>query len=209
MSDLLEDLLIQASEATKEPPPPSAGGIPRQWVPFVDQTAHKMGFLAPFVAGGLYHMHRFARKTDSPSFQTGEGGCKKRGNCCHYVLIRYSPSRLSAAYSIFWYTQFLGFYPRLKEPQEYEGKEDACDGMSLSQKRWLLQLNIILRPLVCRQWPMIEYFGYPQHTQRGVATDQTLYTRLKPQTTLKVGTPVSKSFNPKVPAIHTIHLEVR
>lgn len=156
MSDLLDELLIQASDAIQQPPTPE-GGIPRQWVPGWIRHSVKC-FLAPFVAMD-YHMQRFARKLVRPPFKQ-EGGCKKRGNCCHYVLIRYSPS-LIGRFFYFWYTQFQGFYPRLKEPQEYEGKMMHVMGCRYLKKDGSCG-QYRLRPLVCRQWPMIEYFGYPR-----------------------------------------------
>ncbi|MCB1107024.1 MAG: YkgJ family cysteine cluster protein [Chlamydiia bacterium] len=155
MSDILDELLLQAAEA-KRPPPPPPQGIPRPWVPRWIRQPIKW-FLLPFVLIDL-QMQRLARKLIRPPFKQ-EGKCKKRGNCCHYVLIRYSRSFIGRLF-YFWYTQFLGFYPRLQEPQEYEGKLMHVMGCRyLREDGSCSQYH--LRPLVCRQWPVIEHFGYP------------------------------------------------
>ncbi|MCB1110056.1 MAG: YkgJ family cysteine cluster protein [Chlamydiia bacterium] len=156
MSDLLDDLLIQASEA-KEPPPAPSGGIPKQWVPAWIRQPVKWLFL-PFVLFD-YSIQRLARKIIRPPFKR-EGQCKRRGNCCHYVLIRSSRSLIGRLFYI-WHTQFLGFYPRLKEPQEYEGKPVHVMGCRYLKPDGSCR-QYHLRPLVCRQWPIIEHFGYPR-----------------------------------------------
>lgn len=156
MSDLLDELLIQAAEA-QEPPPPPEKGIPRQWVPFFIRQPLKW-LVLPFVVID-YHMQRLARKVIRPPFKQ-EGKCKRRGNCCHYVLIRHSTSLIGRLF-YFWYTQFLGFYPRLKKPQEYEGKRMYVMGCRYLKKDGSCA-QYRLRPLICRQWPMIEHFGYPR-----------------------------------------------
>ncbi|MCB1085345.1 MAG: YkgJ family cysteine cluster protein, partial [Chlamydiia bacterium] len=80
--------------------------------------------------------------------------------CCHTVLIRYSSNLIGRLFYL-WYTQFHGFYPRLSKPQWYEGKKMHVMGCRYLKKDGTCR-QYRLRPLVCRQWPMIEYFGYPQ-----------------------------------------------
>lgn len=156
MSELLKSLLLEAGEATQPPPDPPFG-IRRRWVPFWIRLPTKLVVL-PFVWIDFL-MQKLARKFVRPPFKR-EGACKRRGNCCHYVLIRYSTSLIGRLF-YFWYTQFQGFYPRLKEPQTYEGKT-----MHVMGCRYLREDGSCgqyhLRPLVCRQWPVVEHFGYPQ-----------------------------------------------
>ncbi len=156
----LEDLLEAAGEAT-EPPPPPQGGIPKQWLPRWIRWPIKWIAL-PFVLIDLF-MQKMARKVIRPPFQR-EGGCKRRGNCCHYVMIRYSKNLIGRLF-FFWYTQFHGFYPRIKKPQIYEGKKMYVMGCRYLQKDGSCG-QYRLRPLICRQWPVIEHFGYP-HILKG------------------------------------------
>ena len=155
----MTDLFAQTLESQCPPHllPHSKDKILRQWVPsFIRQTL-KYLFL-PFVLLD-YFMHRFARKIIRPPFRQ-EGGCLKRGACCHYVLIRYSSSLFGRLF-YFWYTQILGFYPRLKKLEEYEGKKMYVMGCRYLKKNGSCS-QYLLRPLVCRQWPVIEHFGYPR-----------------------------------------------
>ena len=155
-SEILEDLLYEASIATQRPPPPD-GGIPRRWVPFWIREPIKWLAL-PFVLIDLL-MQKIAKKIIRPPFKK-EGTCKRRGNCCHFVLIAYSKSIIGRLF-YFWYTQFLGFYKRYPEPQSYEGKKMHVMGCRFLQKDGSCG-QYHLRPLICRQWPKIEYFGYPK-----------------------------------------------
>lgn len=156
MSEILSDLLEQAEDRLHPPPDPEFG-IKKPWVPKWISTPVKC-LMAPFVAID-YTMHRLARKIIKPPFRQ-EGACKQRGKCCHYVLIQYSRSPLGRLF-YFWYTQFIGFYPRLKTPQDYDGKKVHVMGCSYLRKDGSCG-QYRLRPLVCRQWPVIEHFGYPR-----------------------------------------------
>lgn len=155
-SDLIDDLLYKASVA-KEPPPPPAEGIPRQWIPFWIRQPVKW-LLLPFVLVD-FAMQKLARKIIRPPFKR-VGKCKRRGNCCHYILIRHSTSLLGKLF-YFWYTQFHGFYPRYPKPQPYDGKRMHVMGCRYLKKDGSCS-QYRLRPLVCRQWPVIEHFGYPK-----------------------------------------------
>lgn len=155
-SELLEDLLDVAGEESHKPPLPS-GGIPRQWVPGLIRGLLKVLILPYILVDSM--MQRLARKIIRPPFKS-EGKCKKRGNCCYYILIRDSKSP-AGRFFYFWQTQINGFYLRYKQVQTYEGKRIRVMGCrylkgdgSCSQYR--------LRPQICRQWPVIEHFGYPK-----------------------------------------------
>lgn len=155
-SELLEDLLAEAGEATHAPPPP-IGGIPRRWFPVPIGTLLKCICL-PFVL--IDHaMQKVARWFIRPPFKR-EGACKRRGNCCHYVLVRYSKNIIGRAF-YFWYTQVHGFFLRYKDPQHYDGKQMYVMGCRYLAKDGSCK-QYHLRPLICRQWPIIEHFGYPQ-----------------------------------------------
>ena len=58
-SELLDDLLFEASEATNQPPTPK-GGIPKQWVPFWVRLPIKW-LVLPFVLID-YFMQKIAKK---------------------------------------------------------------------------------------------------------------------------------------------------
>jgi len=154
-TELLEDLLITAGEATHAPAPPP-GGIPSQWVPSWIRKPIKW-FVLPFVLID-YSMQKIARKIIRPPFKR-EGSCKRRGNCCHYILIRHSKSLIGHFFYL-WYTQFQGFYPRYKAPKSYEGKKMHVMGCRYLRKDGSCG-QYHLRPLICRLWPVIEHFGYP------------------------------------------------
>lgn len=155
-SQLLDALLFEAAEATKQPPPPR-GGIPKQWPPFWIRFPAKCLAL-PFVLIDFW-MQKLACKIIRPPFKR-VGKCKRRGNCCHYVLIAHSDKWIGRLFYL-WYTQFLGFYKRVSEPQTYEGKKMHVMGCRHLKKDGSCG-DYHLRPLICRQWPVIEHFGYPK-----------------------------------------------
>ncbi|MEM8727683.1 MAG: YkgJ family cysteine cluster protein [Chlamydiota bacterium] len=155
-SETLDDLLFEAAEATRPPPPPKRG-IPKQKIPYRLRQAIKIVAL-PFVLID-YSMQKVAKKIIRPPFKR-KGRCKRRGNCCHYVLVAHSDSFIGRLF-YFWYTEILGFYKRLPEPRIYEGKKMHVMGCRHLRKNGSCG-DYRLRPLICRQWPVIEHFGYPK-----------------------------------------------
>ncbi|MCB1081594.1 MAG: YkgJ family cysteine cluster protein [Chlamydiia bacterium] len=155
-SELLDDLLFEAAAAKKAPAPPQMG-IPKQRVPYLIRQLLKWGAL-PFVVIDDA-MQKIAKKIIRPPFKR-VGKCKRRGNCCHYVLVAHS-NKLIGKLFYFWYTQVLGFYKRLPNPQTYEGKKMHVMGCRHLRKDGSCG-DYRLRPLICRQWPVIEHFGYPK-----------------------------------------------
>jgi len=153
MSQEVETLIAEAGEANSMPP---RGTIPKQWIPKWIRYSLRFAVL-PFVILD-YSMQRFAKKIIRPPFKQ-IGTCKKRGNCCYYILLRFGGGPLGAFFR-FWNTQVNGFYIRFNKPHDYEGKkmvvmgcrhlkdDGGCDAYHL-------------RPMICRQWPRIERFGYP------------------------------------------------
>src|ERR1700722_14649540 len=81
--EVLEDLLLTAGEEENAPPEPIEG-IPRQRLPCWIRWPLRVFFL-PFILLDLW-AQRLARLIIRPPFKQ-TGTCKKRGNCCHYILI--------------------------------------------------------------------------------------------------------------------------
>jgi Fe-S-cluster containining protein len=154
--EILEELLDEAGEALYPPPAPP-GGIPPQFLPSWIRLPIKL-FVFPFVLLD-YAMHKLARKIIRPPFKK-EGKCLKRGNCCYYVLIRHSKNLFGKLFYL-WQTEINGFYLRYKEPYEYEGKKMVVMGCRYLKKDGTCN-QYWLRPMVCREWPVIEHFGYPK-----------------------------------------------
>ncbi len=154
--DTIEDLTEIASAATDAPPLP-AGGIPRQWLPgFIRWPIRVM--ILPFVLLDL-GAQWIARKIIRPPFRQ-EGHCLQRGNCCYYILLP-EPKGIIARLFYFWYTQVNGFFLRRSEPIECEGKKMVVMGCRYLQKDGRCG-HYRLRPALCREWPLIRYFGYPR-----------------------------------------------
>src|SRR5580704_4063989 len=78
----LEELLEHVGEGAlpKEP----IGGIPKQWIPSWIRWPIRLVFL-PWVLLDLF-AQRVARVFIRTPFKQ-IGSCKKRGYCCHYILI--------------------------------------------------------------------------------------------------------------------------
>ncbi|HEY2811532.1 MAG TPA: hypothetical protein VGJ00_09125 [Rhabdochlamydiaceae bacterium] len=152
----LEELLQDAGEDDASPPEP-IGGIPRQYIPCWVRWPLRVIFL-PFVLLDLC-AQRIARLIVRPPFKQ-TGSCKKRGNCCYYILLPASKGIFGKLYYI-WNTQILGFYRRDDRLYESEGKKVFVMGCRYLSKQGKCT-RYHLRPAVCRKWPIIEYFGHPR-----------------------------------------------
>ncbi|MBS3905123.1 MAG: YkgJ family cysteine cluster protein [Simkania sp.] len=152
----LDQVLEEVGDATSEPKPPEEG-IPKQWVPHWIRVSIRL-IVLPLALLDL-SMQRLARKIVRPPF-IQKGGCKRRGNCCHYIMIEQGRGVFGKLYH-FWNTQINGFYLRAKEPHTYEGRQVHVMGCRYLKKDGSCG-NYALRPLVCRKWPMIEHFGHPR-----------------------------------------------
>ena len=155
-----EELVDYAGAAVEQPPVP-AGGIPKQWLPGFIRWPIRAIFL-PFVLLDL-GAQWVAKKIMRPPFKQ-VGHCYQRGNCCHYILIPAGKGILNRLY-YFWSTQVNGFFLRRQKPIEYEGQEMLIMGCRYLQKGGRCG-HYRLRPMICRQWPLIERFGYP-HILKG------------------------------------------
>jgi len=152
----LEDLIFKAGDATEQPSLPK-GGIPRQWVPGWIRWPLRVFFL-PFVLLDVA-MQKLARLLIRPPYKQA-GKCKKRGNCCHYIMIR-KPKGILGWIFTFWNTQINGFYLRSQDTYEYERHRVQVMGCRYLQKDGSCKHHA-LRPMVCRKWPVIEQFGVPR-----------------------------------------------
>lgn len=151
-----DEILMGAGDAEEQPPEP-AGGIPPQTVPGWVRWPLRAVFL-PFVLLDLGAQWT-ARRILKPPFRQ-EGQCKKRGNCCYYILIPESKGLLKWI-NLFWNTEINGFYFRDYAVYEYEGMRMFVMGCRYLKKDGSCK-HYRLRPAVCRKWPMIEQFGYPR-----------------------------------------------
>ncbi|MCX6990421.1 MAG: YkgJ family cysteine cluster protein [Chlamydiae bacterium] len=153
--EYLEDILHLAENLTS--PPKVQGEIPKQWLPEWLRLILKLSYL-PVLLLDLF-AQKVARYIIQPPFKQ-VGSCKRRGNCCYFILIP-QPSGTLGKIFYFWQTQVNGFFLRSLSPQDEKGKKMlvmGCrhlneDGSCNSYKT---------RPSVCRRWPVIEYFGAPR-----------------------------------------------
>lgn len=152
------DVILARAEQEKDVPPEPEGGIPEQWVPnFIRWPIRAL--LLPLIL-----IDQMAQKVARLLIRTPwkiEGKCLKRGNCCRYILVPEARGPLGRLY-YFWNTQILGFYRRMPEVYENEKNQRVyVMGCRYLRKNGSCS-HYHLRPSVCRNWPLIEYFGQPQ-----------------------------------------------
>jgi len=152
----LEAALEKAGDATEAPPPPK-GGIPPQRLPGFIRWPIRTFFL-PFLWLDIA-MQRVARAIVRPPYKQA-GKCLKRGNCCHYIMMRKPRGPLGVIFQL-WNTEVNGFYLRSQEPHEYEGHRVSVMGCRYLQKDGSCK-HYAFRPMVCRKWPVIAHFGHPR-----------------------------------------------
>lgn len=156
MTQSLEELLA-AAETAKEPPLDPVSGIPKQKLPSWVRIGLKIFFL-PFLHLDLA-MQKIAKKIIRPPFQQ-VGSCKRRGNCCHYILLPETKGIWGKLF-YFWHTEVNGFYLREGLDAEWEKEKVLVMGCRYLRKDGLCSQHI-LRPMVCRKWPIVEHFGKPR-----------------------------------------------
>lgn len=152
----VDELEQIASAATKKPPNPSFG-ILKQWVPSWIRWPIRV-LILPFVWLDLFSQ-KIAKKIITPPHQQ-IGSCKKRGNCCHFILLP-EPKGVLGRLFFFWYTQINGFFPRSRRPIDHQGHKMMVMGCRYLQDDGSCKHHR-LRPTLCREWPLIEYFGPPR-----------------------------------------------
>jgi hypothetical protein len=149
--------LLEKAESNSSPPEEPVGGIPKQKLPaWIRWTLRAL--ILPFIHLEIA-AERIARWIVPPPFKK-VGKCKRRGNCCHYILLPESKGILGKIL-FFWYTEVYGFYSRRKEPYEYEDKKVLAMGCRYLQKNGSCGKHFF-RPKLCRTWPLIEIFSLPR-----------------------------------------------
>lgn len=152
----LTELIEKAGEDGHAPEEPE-GGIPRQWLPgFIRWPIRAL--ILPFLVLDLV-MQKLASKIVRPPFRQ-VGACKRRGNCCHYILLK-EPKGVFGKIDLFWNTQVNGFYLRSRKTHECDGEQMVLLGCRYLKKNGACG-HYTFRPTICRQWPMIEHFGAPR-----------------------------------------------
>ena len=152
----LNEILEKAESATAPPPDPLRG-IPKQNLsPLIRWSLRVL--ILPFLWLELL-AEKIARWIVPPPFKQ-IGTCKRRGNCCHYILLP-EVSGILGKILTFWHTEVFGFYPRTEEPYDYEGKRITVMGCRYLNKNGSCSKHFF-RPKVCRSWPIIEIFGFPR-----------------------------------------------
>lgn len=155
-SPVLEDLLEVAGDE-QHTPAPLQTKIPKRWLPSCVGWLLKC-LILPYVLIDEW-MKKLARQVIRPPFRQ-VGKCKRRGNCCYYILIPQIRTMWGRLFFL-WYTQVHGFYMRSRKAHLYEGKKMLLMGCRYLKKNGSCG-QYLLRPQICRQWPLIERFGYPK-----------------------------------------------
>ncbi|MBM3197973.1 MAG: hypothetical protein FJZ58_01800 [Chlamydiae bacterium] len=151
----LEELLKKAETASSPPAPPQ-GGIPQQRLSTLWRRTFQI-LLLPFLFMDLF-AETIAKKIIRPPFLQ-EGACKRRGNCCHYILFPETKGWMRILFT-FWSREIHGFYPRGLTYQQ-EGKTIEVMGCRHLRPDGSCG-NYFFRPKVCRTWPIIRVFGFPK-----------------------------------------------
>lgn len=152
----LEECLEISGDMNHRPLKPKKG-IPRRFTPFFIRWPLKL-IVLPFI--WLDDLaQKIARLIIPPPFVKA-GKCKKRGNCCYYILVRKTRGPF-AWLDLFWHTQINGFYRREKKPINYHGKQVFVMGCRYLKKDGSCS-SYFTRPQICRSWPRIEIFGPPE-----------------------------------------------
>ena len=149
----LEDIAEYAS-ALDHPPKRK---VPKKWL-FEPISMFIRLLILPFVALDLIAQKIAKFLIRPPYMKTGK--CKKRGNCCYFILVRRCWG-IFGSLDLFWHTQINGFYRLETKPQVIEGKKYHLMGCRYLCKDGSCRQHF-LRPTICRQWPRIEIFGAPE-----------------------------------------------
>ena len=151
----LANILHQAETLTAPPTP--MNGIPRQWLPTWIRRLLQISYLPILILDLL--MQKVARKIIKPPFKQ-TGSCKRRGNCCYFILLPECTGLASKIYFL-WQTQVNGFFVRETSPPNEEGSRMHILGCRHLRKDGSCG-SYKTRPAVCRRWPVIEHFGRPR-----------------------------------------------
>ncbi len=152
----IEEHIANVGSRQTAPPLPE-DGLKKQWLPYPIRWIFRVTFL-PFILLDLT-MQKIARGVIRTPFKQ-RGHCKKRGNCCYYILMKKNKGLLKHLL-IFWNTQVNGFFLRGHTIIDQRGNEKFVMGCRYLEANGKCSIYHF-RPMVCRTWPRIEYFGYPK-----------------------------------------------
>ena len=152
----LEDLIENAGVLTTPPSKPKSQPFYR-YMTFVIRWPVRIVML-PFIWLDSL-AQKIARLIIPPPFVKA-GKCKKRGNCCYYILVRKMKGPLGFL-DLFWHTQINGFFRREKKPVSYLKGSVYVMGCRYLKDNGSCG-RYFFRPAVCRSWPRIEIFGVPE-----------------------------------------------
>lgn len=154
MKESLESIL---EKAVADTPPPKEKKLPRQYIP---------GFLRWWIKIHIYPAmmldlaaQKIARWIIRPPYKK-TGQCKRRGACCRYIFLAKKNNFLYRLQYL-WSTQIQGFYPRDIDDITLDGKTYQIMGCRHLKKDGSCG-NYLLRPAICRTWPLIEVFDTPR-----------------------------------------------
>lgn len=150
----LREIVEQAGDMNS---PPETPKIPKQYLPMFIRKFIWIVFL-PFVWLDVF-AKKFARWIVRPPFKKA-GACKKRGNCCYFITMRKRKGPLGWI-QMFWAQEINGFYKRFQKPFYENGQKLYVLGCRYLKKNGQCA-HYAFRPTICREWPVIEYFGYPK-----------------------------------------------
>lgn len=136
---------------------PPSDTPPDQGLPTFVRNVLRYSFL-PFVLLDQ-SAKRIAKRLVRPPF-TQTGSCKKRGNCCYYITMR-KRSGLLNTFQLFWMTRVHRFFLRTSDTFREGGKTFYLLGCRNLRKNGTCK-EYRVRPSICREWPVIEHFGYPK-----------------------------------------------
>jgi len=153
--EFLEEILLSA-ESLKAPPR-LISPIPKQWLPAWLRWPLKLSYLPVLMLDLL--MQKLAKLIIRPPFKQ-TGTCKRRGNCCYYILLPEAEGIFGKVF-YFWQTQVNGFFLREKSPADDEGKKMLIMGCRYLKENGSCG-SYRTRPSVCRRWPIIQHFGRPR-----------------------------------------------
>ena len=152
----IEELILEDQESDLPPAPPE-GGIAQQRIPGWLRWPIKI-IILPFLHLDLC-MQKLAGWIIPPPYKK-VGKCKKRGKCCHYILLEYRKG-IMGKLLLYWNTELNGFYLRQNERIESDGRPMWVMGCRYLKKDGRCA-HYRTRPMVCRSWPVIESFRKPR-----------------------------------------------
>lgn len=135
-------------------PPVPKGGIPLQKVPGWIRWPLR-ALMLPWMLLEFY-MYQLAGLIIRSPYKL-EGNCRKRGNCCWYILLPEDKGLFGKIY-YFFQTEINGFYRRNQETYVADEGPFIVMGCRYLQKDGSCS-HYRLRPMVCRSWPPIGYRG--------------------------------------------------